>query len=586
MHTAPSAKKIQKRAKMEFFTILISAIKESLASNLYLETLGAITLVSSVLYLLYFFGLKLKTKLINKKQNSYEHQTGLSIPEKQHLEELKAIKSKMASGSNEPIRIDAVKALYIAQNWDEYNLVASEDSKIMFEKMKSFEDVVDVSVSPTRNSLPSSLEPRAALRTEYLGGTEFKIYSDVGYTHYKDGLMVESKLFADINKNQKGKNKKFTTLEEKEEQVQKAQKALEEDEPEVAQSKPKFTPAKTTEPKPEQPISQPEASPKSEQKDLDAFLASLQKNKKIEPEIQKTAEPKVEQPDAASPTLGEPSPNVHSVEPVVAKNSEAPLPATPPLPSTSQTPVDKSGWLKEVISDAVPKEDIFVDDTPLLDPKAMADLVAGKKPSAPKPSAPKLEYHMLYSFDGFKSFFGSNFLSEPNKTYQEKLADFISFLSKHPFVYFVNGNQTMIVHVDSFVLALARTVMEENRDAFLNAIYDNDSILTLQSLCGALDMFSSKINLAWDSTFFQAWAPSQLSYRSYVFPRAIKTQGKITKGEFILLNFKDALKVLLGKINFDEFGELEVIATSTAEMEKISGKRLKLKTKEEILNVL
>ena len=262
------------------------------------------------------------------------------------------------------------------------------------------------------------------------------------------------------------------------------------------------------------------------------------------------------------------------------------MPATPPLPSTAQTPVDKSGWLKEVISDAVPKEDIFVDDTPLLDPKAMADLVAGKKPSAPKPSTPKLEYHMLYSFDGFKSFFASNFLSEPNKTYQEKLADFISFLSKHPFVYFVNGNQTMIVHVDSFVLALARTVMEENRDAFLNAIYDNDSILTLQSLCGALDMFSSKINLAWDSTFFQAWAPSQLSYRSYVFPRAIKTQGKITKGEFILLNFKDALKVLLGKINFDKFGESEVIATSTAKMEKISGKRLKLKTKEEILNVL
>lgn len=572
---------------MEFFTILISAIKESLASNLYLETLGAITLVSSVLYLLYFFGLKLKTKLINKKQNSYEHQTGLSIPEKQHLEELKAIKSKMASGSNEPIRIDAVKALYIAQNWDEYNLVASEDSKIMFEKMKSFEDVVDVNVSPTRNSLPSSLEPRAALRTEYLGGTEFKIYSDVGYTHYKDGLMVESKLFADINKNQKGKNQKFTTLEEKEEQVQKAQKALEEDEPEVAQPKPKFAPAKTTEPKPEQPISQPEASPKSEQKDLDAFLASLQKNKKIEPEIQKQTEPKEHQPIAATPQKqSEPASAIECPEPVVVQKSETPLPATPPLPSASQTPVDKSGWLKEVISDAVPKEDIFVDDTPLLDPKAMADLVAGKKPSAPKPSTPKLEYHMLYSFDGFKSFFGSNFLSEPNKTYQEKLADFISFLSKHPFVYFVNGNQTMIVHVDSFVLALARTVMEENRDAFLNAIYDNDSILTLQSLCGALDMFSSKINLAWDSTFFQAWAPSQLSYRSYVFPRAIKTQGKITKGEFILLNFKDALKVLLGKINFDEFGELEVIATSTAEMEKISGKRLKLKTKEEILNVL
>ena len=566
MHTAPSAKKIQKRAKMEFFTILISAIKESLASNLNLETLGAITLVSSVLYLLYFFGLKLKTKLLTHKQNSYEHQTGLSISSEQHLRELEELKKKMASGSHEPIRIDAVKALYIAQNWDEYNLVASEDAKIMFEKMKSFEDVVDVNVSPTRNSLPSSLEPRAALRTEYLGGTEFKIYSDVGYTHYKDGLMVESKLFADINKNQKGKNQKFTTLEEKEEQVQKAQKALEEDEPEAAQPKPKFAPAKTTEPKPEQPISQPEASRKSELNELDAFLASLQKNKKIEPEIQKQTEP---------------ASAIECPEPVVVQKSETPLSVTPPLSPTSQTPVDKSGWLKEVISDAVPKEDIFVDDTPLLDPKAMADLVAGKKPSTPK-----LEYHMLYSFDGFKSFFASNFLSEPNKTYQEKLADFISFLSKHPFVYFVNGNQTMIVHVDSFVLALARTVMEENRDAFLNAIYDNDSILTLQSLCGALDMFSSKINLAWDSTFFQAWAPSQLSYRSYVFPRAIKTQGKITKGEFILLNFKDALKVLLGKINFDEFGESEVIATSTAEMEKISGKRLKLKTKEEILNVL
>lgn len=554
---------------MEFFTILISAIKESLASNLNLETLGAITFASSVLYLLYFFGLKLKTKFQEKKQNSYEHQTGLSISSEQHLRELEELKKKMASGSNEPIRIDAVKALYIAQNWDEYNLVASEDSKIMFEKMKSFEDVVDVSVAPSSASLPSTVAPKPTV--EFLGGTRFKVINQLGYTIYEDGLIVGTKLFEDEDKNQKGKNKKFTTLEEKEEQVQKAQKALEEDEPEVAQSKPKFAPAKTTEPKPEQPISQPEASPKSEQKDLDAFLASLQKNKKIEPEIQKQTEP---------------ASAIECPEPVVVQKSETPLPVTPPLPSTAQTPIDKSGWLKEVISDAVPKEDIFVDDTPLLDPKAMADLVAGKKPSAPKPSTPKLEYHMLYSFDGFKSFFGSNFLSEPNKTYQEKLADFISFLSKHPFVYFVNGNQAMIVHVDSFVLALARTVMEENRDAFLNAIYDNDSILTLQSLCGALDMFSSKINLAWDSTFFQAWAPSQLSYRSYVFPRAIKTQGKITKGEFILLNFKDALKVLLGKINFDEFGESEVIATSTAEMEKISGKRLKLKTKEEILNVL
>lgn len=548
---------------------MISAIKESLASNLNLETLGAITFASSVLYLLYFFGLKLKTKFQEKKQNSYEHQTGLSISSEQHLRELEELKKKMASGSNEPIRIDAVKALYIAQNWDEYNLVASEDSKIMFEKMKSFEDVVDVSVAPSSASLPSTVAPKPTV--EFLGGTRFKVINQLGYTIYEDGLIVGTKLFEDEDKNQKGKNKKFTTLEEKEEQVQKAQKALEEDEPEVAQSKPKFAPAKTTEPKPEQPISQPEASPKSEQKDLDAFLASLQKNKKIEPEIQKQTEP---------------ASAIECPEPVVVQKSETPLPVTPPLPSTAQTPIDKSGWLKEVISDAVPKEDIFVDDTPLLDPKAMADLVAGKKPSAPKPSTPKLEYHMLYSFDGFKSFFGSNFLSEPNKTYQEKLADFISFLSKHPFVYFVNGNQAMIVHVDSFVLALARTVMEENRDAFLNAIYDNDSILTLQSLCGALDMFSSKINLAWDSTFFQAWAPSQLSYRSYVFPRAIKTQGKITKGEFILLNFKDALKVLLGKINFDEFGESEVIATSTAEMEKISGKRLKLKTKEEILNVL
>ena len=570
---------------MEFFTILISAIKESLNDNLNLETLGAITLASSVLYLLYFFGLKLKTKFQEKKQNSYEHQTGLSIPEKQHLEELKAIKSKMASGSNEPIRIDAVKALYIAQNWDEYNLVASEDSKIMFEKMKSFEDVVDVSVAPSSASLPSTVAPKPTV--EFLGGTRFKVINQLGYTIYEDGLIVGTKLFEDEDKNQKGKNQKFTTLEEKEEQIQKAQKALEEDEPEVAQPKPKFAPAKTTEPKPEQPISQPEASPKSEQKDLDAFLASLQKNKKIEPEIQKQTEPKEHQPIAATPQKqSEPASAIECPEPVVVQKSETPLPATPPLPSASQTPVDKSGWLKEVISDAVPKEDIFVDDTPLLDPKAMADLVAGKKPSAPKPSTPKLEYHMLYSFDGFKSFFGSNFLSEPNKTYQEKLADFISFLSKHPFVYFVNGNQAMIVHVDSFVLALARTVMEENRDAFLNAIYDNDSILTLQSLCGALDMFSSKINLAWDSTFFQAWAPSQLGYRSYVFPRAIKTQGKITKGEFILLNFKDALKVLLGKINFDEVGESEVIATSTAKMEKISGKRLKLKTKEEILNVL
>ena len=125
MHTAPSAKKIQKRAKMEFLTILISAIKESLASNLNLETLGAITLVSSVLYLLYFFGLKLKTKFQEKKQNSYEHQTGLSISSEQHLRELEELKKKMASGSNEPIRIDSPFNSILCAEWISLSIIAS-----------------------------------------------------------------------------------------------------------------------------------------------------------------------------------------------------------------------------------------------------------------------------------------------------------------------------------------------------------------------------------------------------------------------------------------------------------------------------
>ena len=189
---------------MEFFTILISAIKESLNDNLNPETLGAITLASSVLYLLYFFGLKLKTKLYDKKQNSYEHQTGLSIPSEQHLKELEQLKKKMASGSNEPIRIDAVKALYIAQNWDEYNLVASEDSKIMFEKMKSFEDVVDVNVAPSSHSLPSTVAPKPTV--EFLGGTRFKVINQLGYTIYEDGLIVGTKLFGDEDKKAKTKS--------------------------------------------------------------------------------------------------------------------------------------------------------------------------------------------------------------------------------------------------------------------------------------------------------------------------------------------------------------------------------------------
>jgi len=61
----------------------------------------------------------------------------------EHFAELESIKQKMSTSSSEPIKIDAVKALYIAQHWDEYNLIGSEDGKVVFQKLKDFSDVVE-----------------------------------------------------------------------------------------------------------------------------------------------------------------------------------------------------------------------------------------------------------------------------------------------------------------------------------------------------------------------------------------------------------------------------------------------------------
>ena len=270
-------------------------------------------------------------------------------------------------------------------------------------------------------------------------------------------------------------------------------------------------------------------------------------------------------------------------EPVVTKKSKTPAQVTSPLPSSSQTPSDKSAWLQDALTDA-DQQDIFVDDTPLLDPKAIADLVAGKTPSSPKTPTPKLEYDMLYSFENVKSFFGSSFLSEPDKSYKQKLINFLAFLSKHPFVFFVNGHQTMLVHVDSFVMALARTVMEENRKVFLDTFYPDGSFSN-DALCKALEQFQKRLMLMYDH-HFMFFSNLQSGQKAYMFTRALKTSGKIVKGEFVIFQFKDATRVLVEDVANLGFENSEVIATKASELDSIGGKRLKLKTKEEILNVL
>ena len=191
---------------------------------------------------------------------------------------------------------------------------------------------------------------------------------------------------------------------------------------------------------------------------------------------------------------------------------------------------------------------------------------------------------MLYSFENLKSFFGSSFLSEPDKSYKEKLTNFLSFLSKHPFVFFANGHQTMLVHVDSFVMALTRSIMEDNREAFLNMFYPEGS-LSNDALCKALEQFQNRLMSLYNNHFMFS-SNLQSGKKAYMFTRGLKTSGKIVKGEFVIFQFKDATRVLIQEVVNSGFENSEVIATKASEFDSIGGKRLKLKSKEEILKVL
>ena len=110
---------------------------------------------------------------------------GVTKETKEHLRELEEIKKQMEESSG-PIKLDAVTTLYIARHWDEYNLLGSEDGKIIFEKLKEVQDTIDGKVvnekliknssdEKTRTTkikcpLPSSLTLRYTIE---IAGTRF-----------------------------------------------------------------------------------------------------------------------------------------------------------------------------------------------------------------------------------------------------------------------------------------------------------------------------------------------------------------------------------------------------------------------------
>lgn len=78
------------------------------------------------------------------------------------------------------------------------------------------------------------------------------------------------------------------------------------------------------------------------------------------------------------------------------------------------------------------------------------------------------------------------------------------------------------------------------------------------------------------------WQPQQLDFRSCFFPRAIKQQSKVFKGEFIVLNFSDTMFAnIIQGLNVSNFENATAIGNSAAEFEAINGTKLKIKTMQE-----
>lgn len=123
-------------------------------------------------------------------------------------------------------------ALYIARNWDDYNLYASEKGTIVFEKMKNLEDAINVPSSENNKLQNQNKTNPSKPKLENLADGTTRLINNLGWTQFDEsGLIIATKVFADEAKKEEeeaSKNKKNSSNKQnKKEEAVKANAILE-----------------------------------------------------------------------------------------------------------------------------------------------------------------------------------------------------------------------------------------------------------------------------------------------------------------------------------------------------------------------
>lgn len=518
----------------------------------FLATITSPILVCVVLGILVIVAILFYIDKRKSSVNNFESfDLGLNKSNEEHLGELEEIKKLMSSGSNKPIEVNAVNALYIARHFDQYNLLSSEKGTVVFERLLQVSDTIEATLQEEQLEVGKNKQP-SIQNIEVLSNGDVRLMRDEGYTLFRDGLIVGSKVFED-GEEQKKKQASSTksappSKQIKQDEVMKVSNALRED---II-----VFPSKRDEQK-NNPSSAPVIN------ELENNLHETLEENKV-----KNIESLLEE-DIERRAIGE--------------QSEISLDAEE---SDEQKNI-QSSWVGQVINRAKGNEK-FNCDNPIIDTNNLAAIVSGKPIKNKQPKKEIQNFEPLYLYENKEDFFRIAFLSEPEETsFEKKIIKFLSFVIQHETVFLSEGDKRLYVHIDSMILSFARTMIKESRASFLKAIYDESGSFSNRAFANFMHQFSKKIELYCEKSFIMWWKPQQLDYRSCIFPRVIKQQAKVSKGEFVVLNFKDTefLNIIFS-LEVSTINDATVLGSSVAEFEAISGKKLKIRSLQEMTDVL
>jgi len=535
----------------ELFDAIRMSFWSAITSPVFLWVLFGILLIATVIFLAE------KKKASFKYNDGYE--VGLDKDNKEHLQEIEEIKKMMGKGTNKPIEVDAVKALFIARHFEQYNLLASEKGTVVFERLLKVGDTIEATLGNEGKKEEIENQKANFQNIEVLENGDIRLMREGGYTIFKNGLIVGSKIFEE-----KEEKKKVPAKEErkqnKKNEIMKVANALEEDPFVVAIAKDEYKNSEHVLVAPS-----PVENKKEEQKNTANILIENPEVINGPENVLKTNELLLEEPKQNN-TLN----IVHE--------------------KTMSNEKTEESWVKQVV-DRTKGEQKFSSEEPIIDANNLAAFVKGKEQK--EKNQPKKEiknFEPLYLYENNEDFFRIAFLSEPEEpSFEKKIIRFLSFMIGGDTVLLSEGDKRLYVHIDTVILSFTRTMFKECRETFLKGIYDENGVLNNRAFSIFMQPFSKKIELFFGKTFLMWWKQQQLDFRSCVFPRVIKHQNKVYKGEFVVFNFKELeFAHILSKLNLAdmEISGATIIGSSASEFEAISGKKVKVKTMQEILDVL